>query len=211
METLKPAKTDNGLSIKQLAYANHVLEGKTQANAYILAYGKPADYNLQNARAAGQKLYNTKTIQSYLRTQNKKAEKKAGLSLAERFQILADIAIDENNSPDTRIRCIDVYNKMTGDNKQNITMEGSFTNNTFKQMTVKDKINALREAREVRKSKEIVEDKREPANRESNEDAVKQEKEEKRTEPLSAVNPSETEASESKHLPLVEIESYRYE
>jgi hypothetical protein len=211
METLKPAKADKGLSIKQLAYANHVLEGKTQANAYILAYGKPADYNLQNARAAGQKLYNSKTIQSYLRTQNKKAEKKAGLSLAERFQILADIAIDENNSPDTRIRCIDVYNKMTGDNKQNITMEGSFTNNIFKQMTVKDKINALREAREIRKSKETVEDKREPAKRESTEDAVKQEKEEKRGEPLSAVNPSEPEASESKHLPLVEIESYRYE
>ena len=211
METLKPAKVDKGLSAKQLTYANHVLEGKTQANAYILAYQKPADYNLQNARAAGQKLYNTKTIQSYLRTQNKKAEKKAGLSLAERFQILADIAIDENNSPDTRIRCIDVYNKMTGDNKQNITMEGSFSNNSFKQMTVKDKINALREAREIRKSKEIVEDKREPANCESNEDAVKQEKEGKRTEPLSAVNPSEPEANESKHLPLVEIESYRYE
>ena len=50
METLKPAKIDKGLSAKQLAYANHVIEGKTQANAYILAYGKPSDYNLQNAR-----------------------------------------------------------------------------------------------------------------------------------------------------------------
>ena len=208
METLKPAKIDKGLSAKQLAYANHVLSGKTQANSYILAYGKASDYNLQNARAAGQKLYNSKTIQSYLRLQTKKAEKKAGLSLAERFQILADIAIDENNSPDTRIRCIDVYNKMTGDNKQNITMEGNFSNNSFKQMTVKDKINALREAREVRKSRETVEDKREPANRETANDSRKREKS---GEPLPSVCPSEREASESKHLPLVEIESYRYE
>ena len=208
METLKPAKVEKGLSAKQLAYANHVIEGKTQANAYILAYGKPSDYNLQNARSAGQKLYNSKTIQSYLRLQTKKAEKKAGLSLSERFQILADIAIDENNSPDTRIRCIDVYNKMTGDNKQNITMEGSFSNNTFKQMTVKDKINALREAREIRKSKETVEDKREPANRETINDT---EKREKRGEHSSAVCPSNGEGSESKHLPLVEIEAYRYE
>ena len=208
METLKPAKVDKGLSSKQLAYANHVIEGKTQANAYILAYGKPSDYNLQNARSAGQKLYNSKTIQSYIRTQNKKAEKKAGLSLAERFQILADIAIDENNSPDTRIRCIDVYNKMTGDNKQNITMEGSFSNNSFKQMTIKDKINALREAREVRKSRETVEDKREPENRDQTNDS---EKGEKRGEPSSAVCPSEGKGNESKHLPLVEIESYRYE
>ena len=208
METLKPAKVEKGLSAKQLAYANHVLSGKTQANAYILAYNKASDYSLQNARAAGQKLFNSKTIQSYLRLQTKKAEKKAGLSLAERFQILADIAIDENNSPDTRIRCIDVYNKMTGDNKQNITMEGNFSNNSFKQMTVKDKINALREAREIRKSQETVEDKKEPANRKTTNDS---EKGEKRGEPSSAVCPSDGEASESKHLPLVEIESYRYE
>ena len=206
METLKPAKVEKELSSKQLAYANHVLSGKTQANAYILAYEKPSNYNLQNARSAGQKLFNSKTIQSYLRLQTKKAEKKAGLSLAERFQILADIAIDENNSPDTRIRCIDVYNKMTGDNKQNITMEGNFFNNSFKQMTVKDKINALREAREIRKSRETVEDKREPANRKTTSDS---EKREKRGEP--SVCASEGEASESKHLPLVEIESYRYE
>ena len=208
METLKPAKIDKELSAKQLAYANYVLNGKTQANAYILAYEKPSDYNLQNARSAGQKLFNSKTIQSYLRLQTKKAEKKAGLSLAERFQILADIAIDENNSPDTRIRCIDVYNKMTGDNKQNITMEGNFSNNSFKQMTVKDKINALREAREIRKSRETVEDKREPDNRETTSDT---EKREKMGEPSSAVCSSDGEASESKHLPLVEIESYRYE
>ena len=208
METLKPAKIDKGLSPKQLAYANYVLSGKTQANAYILAYEKPSDYNLQNARSAGQKLYNSKTIQSYLRLQTKKAEKKAGLSLAERFQILANIAIDENNSPDTRIRCIDVYNKMTGDNKQNITMEGNFSNNSFKQMTVKDKINALREAREVRKSRETVEDKKEPANRDKTNDS---EKREKRGEPSSAVCSSEGEANESQHLPLVEIESYCYE
>ena len=208
METLKPAKVEKGLSAKQLAYANHVLSGKTQANAYILAYNKASDYSLQNARAAGQKLFNSKTIQSYLRLQTKKAEKKAGLSLAERFQILADIAIDENNSPDTRIRCIDVYNKMTGDNKQNITMEGNFSNNSFKQMTVKDKINALREAREIRKSQETVEDKREPANRETTND---NEKKEKMGEPLPAVSPSKGEANESKHLPLVEIEAYRYE
>jgi ABC-type Na+ efflux pump permease subunit len=208
METLKPAKIDKELSPKQLAYANHVLSGKTQANAYILAYEKPADYNLQNARSAGQKLFNSKTIQSYIRTQTKKAEKKAGLSLAERFQILADIAIDENNSPDTRIRCIDVYNKMTGDNKQNITMEGSFSNNSFKQMTVKDKINALREAREIRKSRETVEDKREPANFDKTSDI---EKREKKGEPPSAIHPSDGEGNESKHLPLVEIESYKYE
>ena len=173
-----------------------------------MAYEKPSNYNLQNARSAGQKLFNSKTIQSYLRLQTKKAEKKAGLSLAERFQILADIAIDENNSPDTRIRCIDVYNKMTGDNKQNITMEGNFFNNSFKQMTVKDKINALREAREIRKSRETVEDKREPANRETTND---NEKKEKMGEPLPAVSPSKGEANESKHLPLVEIEAYRYE
>ena len=87
-------------------------------------------------------------------------------------------------------------------------MEGNFSNNSFKQMTVKDKINALREAREVRKSRETVEDKREPANRETANDSRKREK---RGEPSSAVCPSDGEASESKHLPLVEIEAYRYE
>ena len=75
-------------------------------------------------------------------------------------------------------------------------------------MTVKDKINALREAREIRKSKETVEDKREPANRETTSDI---EKREKRDEPASAMHSPNGEGSESKHLPLVEIESYRYE
>ena len=75
-------------------------------------------------------------------------------------------------------------------------------------MTVKDKINALREAREIRKSSETVEDKKEPANRET---TSNNEKREKMGEPSSAVCPSDGEASESKHLPLVEIEAYRYE
>ena len=87
-------------------------------------------------------------------------------------------------------------------------MEGNFSNNSFKQMTVKDKINALREAREIRKSQETVEDKKEPANRKTTNDS---EKGEKRGEPLPAVSPSKGEANESKHLPLVEIEAYRYE
>ena len=87
-------------------------------------------------------------------------------------------------------------------------MEGNFSNNTFKQMTVKDKINALREAREIRKSRETVEDKKEPANRDQTSDI---EKREKRGEPPSAMHPSSGEANESKHLPLVEIEAYRYD
>jgi len=206
METLKPAKTDKGLSSKQLAYANHVLNGKTQANAYILAYGKPLDYNLQNARSAGQKLYNSKTIQSYLRLQTKKAERKAGLSLADRFEILAQIATDENNSPDTRIRCIDVYNKMSGDNgSQKIEINGVFSNNPSKQLTVRDKIDYLRKARELRKVNETVEDVRQPFKTTKSPNKQNEPNEDDPLSPASAVN------RQGNHLPLIEIESHNYE
>jgi len=198
METLQPSPKDKGLSPKQLAFANHILEGKTQANAYILAYKKPSDYKIVLARSAGQKIFNSPQIQSYLRTQTKKAEKKAGLSLAERFQILANIATDENNSPDTRIRCIDVYNKMDGTNNQKIEVNATFSANSTK-MSIKDKINALRQARELRKANETVEDVRPP----------KAETTLKGSELASFVSISKEEGK-NESLPLIEIEAFVY-
>jgi len=199
METLQPSPKDKGLSPKQLAFANHILEGKTQANAYILAYKKPSDYKIVLARSAGQKIFNSPQIQSYLRTQTKKAEKKAGLSLAERFQILANIATDENNSPDTRIRCIDVYNKMDGTNNQKIEVNATFSANSTK-MSIKDKINALRQARELRKANETVEDVRPP----------KAEIIPKMSEQASLVSTSKREGK-NESLPLIEIEAFVYD
>ena len=198
METLQPSPKDKGLSPKQLAFANHILEGKTQANSYILAYNKPSDYKIVLARSAGQKIFNSPQIQSYLRTQTKKAEKKAGLSLAERFQILANIATDENNSPDTRIRCIDVYNKMDGTNNQKIEVNATFSANSTK-MSIKDKINALRQARELRKANETVEDVRPP----------KAETTPKGSEQASLVSSSKRE-EKNESLPLIEIEAFVY-
>jgi len=198
METLQPSPIVKGLSPKQLAFANAILEGKTQANAYIIAYNKPSDYKLVLARSAGQKIFNSPQIQSYLRTQTKKAEKKAGLSLAERFQILANIATDENNSPDTRIRCIDVYNKMDGTNNQKIEVNATFSANP--KMSIKDKINALRQARELRKANETVEDVRPP----------KAETTPKGSEQASLVSSSKGEGK-NESLPLIEIEAFVYD
>ena len=198
METLQPSPKDKGLSPKQLAFANAILEGKTQANAYILAYNKPSEYKIVLARSAGQKIFNSPQIQSYLRTQTKKAEKKAGLSLAERFQILANIATDENNSPDTRIRCIDVYNKMDGTNNQKIEVNATFSANP--KMSIKDKINALRQARELRKANETVEDVRPP----------KAETTPKGSEQASLVSSSNGEGK-NESLPLIEIEAFVYD
>ena len=199
METLQPSPKDKGLSPKQLAFANHILEGKTQANSYILAYNKPSDYKIVLARSAGQKIFNSPQIQSYLRTQTKKAEKKAGLSLAERFQILANIATDENNSPDTRIRCIDVYNKMDGTNNQKIEVNATFSANSTK-MSIKDKINALRQARELRKANETVEDVR----------PTKAENTPKGSEQASLVSTFKREGK-NESLPLIEIEAFVYD
>jgi len=199
METLQPSPKVKGLSPKQLAFANAILEGKTQANAYIIAYNKPSDYKIVLARSAGQKIFNSPQIQSYLRTQTKKAEKKAGLSLAERFQILANIATDENNSPDTRIRCIDVYNKMDGTNNQKIEVNATFSANSTK-MSIKDKINALRQARELRKANETVEDVRPP----------KAETTLKGSEQASLVSSSKEEGK-NESLPLIEIEAFVYD
>jgi hypothetical protein len=199
--TLQPSPKVKSLSPKQLNFSNLVISGKTQAQSYITAYDKPNNYDIKLARAAGQKIYNSRLVQEYIKSQTRKAERKTGLTLAQRFEILAQIATDENNSPDTRIRCIDVYNKMTGENgSHKIEINGVFTNNPSKQLTVRDKIEYLRKARELRKVNETVNDEREPVKTDNSSNGKKT------GDPLS---PAPSLNEQASHLPLIEIESHQ--
>ena len=211
MESLQPEPKLKTLSPKQKSFCDLVLSGKTQAESYIVAYNKPYGFNLQTARACAQKIINQSLCQSYIKSQNRKAEKKVALSLEDRFRILSEIATDENNSPDTRIRAIDTYSKHAGDTAaQKLELTGkdgnpiTFAASPQKPLTVKEKIEQLRMARELRKANETVDDVPLKKEHKAPEKALNNEKDTKEGNPASHA-PMLQEGSK---LPLVEIESY---
>jgi hypothetical protein len=98
---------------------------------------------------------------------------------------------------------------MTGENgSQKIEINGMFINNPSKQLTVRDKIDYLRKARELRKVNETIEDVRQPFKTTKSPNKQNEPNEPNGDDPLSPASAVNRQAS---RLPLIEIESHSYE
>ena len=97
-----------------------------------------AGYSEKYARALGYKLLANIGIAEYIQKLTAKEQKKRILTAAERQAILTEIAVNEQEKPQDRIKAIDTLNKMTGEYITKI--EGSMTAeiNPFKGLTTEE-------------------------------------------------------------------------
>lgn len=114
------------LTPKQKAFADALLSGAEQSEAYRLAYnphGTPSTTAKEAYRLAG----NPK-VAEYLAGQRLKQDVGLGLTRAKKRQILKEIAEDPERPARERLMAISIDNLMTGDNKP-VRIEGEITLN----------------------------------------------------------------------------------
>jgi len=205
MQTLKPEKQPKQLKDNERQLVDLILQGKSQADAYIQARKKDANYSRQSAQVCAYKILNKPKVKEYLSTVRKKAQKKSFLNIEERAIILTEIATDIESFPSDKIRAIQALGDLLGDvGPQKIEISTNLHSNSSKPLTVRDKIRLLRQAREDRKKNETIE---EPKH-ENVQTEPKTEKEVKTEETggtsLPRISPSQTDHA------IIEIESTSY-
>ena len=97
-----------------------------------------AGYSENYAIGRGYELLENVGIKQYIQELTAKEQKKRILTAAERQAILTEIAVNEREKPQDRIKAIDTLNKMTGEYITKI--EGSMTAeiNPFKGLTTEE-------------------------------------------------------------------------
>lgn len=105
-------------------------------NTVQSAIGAGYSENYANANAC--KLLENVRVAEYIQKLTAKEQKKRILTAAERQAILTEIAVNEQEKPQDRIKAIDTLNKMTGEYITKI--EGSMTAeiNPFKGLTTEE-------------------------------------------------------------------------
>lgn len=105
------AELAGSLSDVELAFAHHVLNGLSQAEAYRRTHRKSSD---DAARAGGYRIAGRKQVAAYLRTVRKASWREAWLSFEESRALLAEIARDGSLSTRERVTALALDAKMGG-------------------------------------------------------------------------------------------------
>ena len=205
MQTLKPEKQPKQLKDNERQLVDLILQGKSQADAYIQAWKKDASYNRQSAQTCAYKILNKPKVKEYLATVRKKAQKRTFLNIEERAIILTEIATDIESFPSDKIRAIQALGDLLGDvGPKKIEISTNLHSNSSKALTVRDKIRLLRQAREDRKKNETIE--------EPKHESVQTEpkiKTEAKTEETGETSLPRISSSQTDHA-IIEIESTSY-
>lgn len=119
------------LSVPQQKFADGVLSGLNQSEAYRRAYPRA---KLSVETAASRLAASVKVCQ-YMQTVRLAEQKRGGLSRQQKREILSEIATSKDVSPGDRVRALQVDNRMTGDDAP-MRVEGEITLNSIFQALV---------------------------------------------------------------------------
>lgn len=100
---------------KHEAFIQAIMQGKSQRQAYIIAYPNAAKWKPESVDAKASLLFNDDKVQIRYNELQKIALSKAIMSREERMLTLSDIALDPTMPPKSRMQAIDILNKMDGD------------------------------------------------------------------------------------------------
>lgn len=100
---------------KHEAFIQAIMQGKSQRQAYIVAYPNAAKWKPESVDAKASLLFNDDKVQIRYNELQKIALSKAIMSREERMLTLSDIALDPTMPPKSRMQAIDILNKMDGD------------------------------------------------------------------------------------------------
>lgn len=119
-------KLPRALTTRALVFIGHVLQGKSQSDAYRLAYNRP---NIADQAAAerGSLLAHKPAVMARIAQARRKAESRQLLSLNDRLSLLAEsirAPAPTSAARNARANCIKVYNMTGGDGSVNINLGG---------------------------------------------------------------------------------------
>lgn len=100
---------------KHEAFIQAIMQGKSQRQAYIIAYPNAAKWKPGTIDPKASNLFNEDKVQARYQELQKIALSKAIMSREERMLTLSDIALDPTMPPKSRMQAIDILNKMDGD------------------------------------------------------------------------------------------------
>lgn len=100
---------------KHETFVQAIMQGKSQRQAYIIAYPNAAKWKPGTIDPKASNLFNEDKVQARYQELQKIALSKAIMSREERMLTLSDIALDPTMPPKSRMQAIDILNKMDGD------------------------------------------------------------------------------------------------
>ena len=100
---------------KHEAFIQAIMQGKSQRQAYIIAYPNAAKWKPESVDKKACTLFAEGKVQGRYQELQKIALSKAIMSREERMLTLSDIALDPTMPPKSRMQAIDILNKMGGD------------------------------------------------------------------------------------------------
>lgn len=109
-------------------FCQEILSGKTNRDAYKIAYPNARSWKDSSVDVAASKLYHTDTVKTRLEELKQQNLNKIILSRDERMLVLSDFIRDEQLSVKSRLDAIDVLNKMTSEYTKKI--EAKITTST---------------------------------------------------------------------------------
>ena len=113
-----PAASNDGMTAKQIAFADLVVGGTNMAQAYRKAYAKPAAYKDTEASNQGYRIARIPRVATYIAALRARSQGHALLSLNDRLALLAGDARHPARSAadrNARARTLEVYSKIAGD------------------------------------------------------------------------------------------------
>ena len=98
------------LNARQRKFAEYYAQSGNAAESAV-----KAGYSAKYANTNASKLLQNTTIANYIRELSEKLKDERIMTAKDRQVLLSDIARDDENEPNDRIKAVDILNKMTGE------------------------------------------------------------------------------------------------
>lgn len=114
-------------------------KGMSQRQSYLEAYPNSKRWKDATVDNKASKLFKEDEVLARFKELQKLAEDDAILTVIQRKIILSEIATDDEEKPNDRIKAIDSLNKMEGVGSENLNLNGGVTvNDPFKDLTTEE-------------------------------------------------------------------------
>lgn len=103
------------LNPRQAEFARQIVLGKTQAEAYTIAYLPPEGSKKETLESLGHRVYRRSAVAKEVARLRAQLDRRVLVSLNDRLKILAGEFLDPEADPDIKIRGIVAYSRISGD------------------------------------------------------------------------------------------------
>lgn len=120
-------------------FAQCLVNGMSQRQSYLSSYTNSKKWKDATVDNKASKLFKEHEVSARFKELQQEAADEAVLSVVKRKIILSEIASDDEERPNDRIKAIDSLNKMEGVGSENVNLNGKIgITNPFKDLTTEE-------------------------------------------------------------------------